>query len=554
MKHANKVSASVNSAEFIKNMRLIFKSPKSFIGEVLQNARRANATKVEFSYDDSSQTLTVRDDGNGIADFSKLTTFAESGWNESVRKSDQPYGMGVFSYYFAAAEVSFRSKSQYCKINCEELCNGASFTVVDSSEITGTVIEFIKPVLDKSVIHNVLVDLARGFPIPVILDGITLVSDKKLDDSFYDMGVLYFKPEFSGCNYVYPYDAYLQGLPVGKYSIYGVIHLKSEFFEAVMPDRASLYDERNQSEIIGRLAREGAVAELYKLKSQLNARDFFRQYSGVVSSLEALEILNDVPFLGGTFAYKEERDVNNIFSNELSLTPDIVAASGVRLVKANNSAAMCKISAVAEELGWVYLTGLHEDHWAMKLAIDLDEADIDVVVTGEGSPAVDGYAGITFCSAESVKITIKLSSGEVIEHQVKSFALDPDSDDQDPTDTLSGHVYVVDPTTSPWSLVAATVYFHDEDRCESLDNEYEREFELVLKKIFNRVTLLADVEYAMRNTNVASYSEVSFVIVKGHNYDVQVCDINEVQLESAAALLGCESSKLVNVLSGMFTK
>lgn len=83
------------------NQRLLAKAERLFTGtlngriiELLQNARRAGATKVTIMNQDG--WVTVRDNGRGIDDFTKLLDLGGSGWDEDCERSEDPAGVGVF--------------------------------------------------------------------------------------------------------------------------------------------------------------------------------------------------------------------------------------------------------------------------------------------------------------------------------------------------------------------------------------------------------------------------------------------------------------------------
>ncbi len=81
--------------------RLLSKADRLFTGtldgrmiEILQNARRAGATEVHIINSDGQ--VTVRDNGQGIADFATLLDLGKSGWDESMESVEDPAGVGVF--------------------------------------------------------------------------------------------------------------------------------------------------------------------------------------------------------------------------------------------------------------------------------------------------------------------------------------------------------------------------------------------------------------------------------------------------------------------------
>jgi hypothetical protein len=94
--------------------RLLTKANRLFTGslsgriiEILQNARRAGATEVVDS-PTGTGIVTVRDNGRGIEDFSRLLDLGGSGWEERSKQSEDPAGVGLFC--LAPREVSVRSR------------------------------------------------------------------------------------------------------------------------------------------------------------------------------------------------------------------------------------------------------------------------------------------------------------------------------------------------------------------------------------------------------------------------------------------------------------
>ena len=86
--------------------------------ELLQNARRANATRiriaVERAADDPGQTgesqftVTVADDGAGIADPALLLSFGENGWSDELVRREDAAGFGFASLARRGCAVSSR--------------------------------------------------------------------------------------------------------------------------------------------------------------------------------------------------------------------------------------------------------------------------------------------------------------------------------------------------------------------------------------------------------------------------------------------------------------
>jgi hypothetical protein len=80
--------------------------------ELLQNARRAGATRVDINLvaHGTGPTLVLSDDGRGIDDPVHLLTLGQSGWDQETANREDPAGMGLFS--LAGRHVTVRSWSR----------------------------------------------------------------------------------------------------------------------------------------------------------------------------------------------------------------------------------------------------------------------------------------------------------------------------------------------------------------------------------------------------------------------------------------------------------
>ena len=83
--------------------------------ETLQNSRRAGATRVRVAVagpaDTGPLTVTVTDDGAGIADPAVLLSFGENGWSEDLVRREDAAGMGMLSLERRGCTVSSRPRT-----------------------------------------------------------------------------------------------------------------------------------------------------------------------------------------------------------------------------------------------------------------------------------------------------------------------------------------------------------------------------------------------------------------------------------------------------------
>ena len=69
------IQVRINEEGALRNQRYAFTDKFTLFSELMQNARRAGATRIDIWYDDAQGILRVIDDGCGIDDFQKLLTF-----------------------------------------------------------------------------------------------------------------------------------------------------------------------------------------------------------------------------------------------------------------------------------------------------------------------------------------------------------------------------------------------------------------------------------------------------------------------------------------------
>ena len=68
---------------------------RDILNELLQNARRSGATRVDITI--QPDRVTVADDGTGIADPAAILAFGQSGWDNRAARSEHAAGMGFYA-------------------------------------------------------------------------------------------------------------------------------------------------------------------------------------------------------------------------------------------------------------------------------------------------------------------------------------------------------------------------------------------------------------------------------------------------------------------------
>lgn len=156
--------------------------------EVLQNARRAGATVIAISIEESSPeadlcTVTVEDNGRGITDFQTLVTLGHSEWTEETQASEDPAGMGFFSLCHSDVEV--HSGHQSVRISRAVFLGRAEAKIENREEpVHGTRLRFQRPSTRRTLVAA-LERVTEFLPVEVQLEGNALPQHDFLAGALY---------------------------------------------------------------------------------------------------------------------------------------------------------------------------------------------------------------------------------------------------------------------------------------------------------------------------------------------------------------------------------
>lgn len=108
-----RVRACVHAGAIARVTRFFNATLRDVFAELLQNARRASAGRVDVSTEDDGSAIrvTVADDGAGIADPALLLSFGESGWDARTARNEDAAGMGLFSLARRGCVVASRRRA-----------------------------------------------------------------------------------------------------------------------------------------------------------------------------------------------------------------------------------------------------------------------------------------------------------------------------------------------------------------------------------------------------------------------------------------------------------
>ena len=93
-----KVQLKVNVINQLKLLRQsTFKDILCFLDEDIQNAQRAKSTEVHVDVDHYEKKVIISNNGKVLKNPQSLFSIAESEWDDDVKNTENPFGMGFFS-------------------------------------------------------------------------------------------------------------------------------------------------------------------------------------------------------------------------------------------------------------------------------------------------------------------------------------------------------------------------------------------------------------------------------------------------------------------------
>lgn len=298
---------TVNRTNTLRLLADSFSGSTTFVKELLQNARRAGATKIEVIA--NGESLVIKDNGCGITDFATMLSLGASGWSEDTMQSDAPYGVGFLSAIMASVHFSVTSIGRRLEATSEGLINGESAKITDVP--TGEWATVIDLVLKKPITADTVRRELYGFPVDTTVNGTRADRPFATDlaaeeDTFVVPGlgtVVVPKSIRTTCPSV---EYFLQGLPIGIPGGYNprhnysptrdiAVHLDPTLFKGRMPDREVVIDNGTNVSVLAnaevtklvRLYAERAM-ERCNNKPDLSTYKFIAHFADLVERVDAL--------------------------------------------------------------------------------------------------------------------------------------------------------------------------------------------------------------------------------------------------------------------------
>ena len=188
------IRARIHESAVKRVTRIYAATAAEILAEILQNSRRAGATRVRIAVaatsarpddtaattGDTPLTVTISDDGAGIADPAVLLSFGQNGWDDDLVRREDAAGFGFASLARRNCTVSSRPRSPDREIlpgwevslSPEHFLGEADAEIRADEEAPfphGTSISF-QPTESIAAIRNAAENAARHYPLPVVFE------------------------------------------------------------------------------------------------------------------------------------------------------------------------------------------------------------------------------------------------------------------------------------------------------------------------------------------------------------------------------------------------
>ena len=313
-----------------------FKDPLCFLDEDIQNVQCAKANNVEITTEYYGRKLIIFNDGDVLDDPQKLFSIAESGWDDTTVKAENPFGIGFFSNIVVSDNILIQTGDKKIEFDVNKMLVDGDTHVetiivddpdeyVDGFKITLNNFDFNK--YTESEIRTRAQDLANYIDtLYIYFNNTELESIPKTqpDEKFKFTQVV--QNEMCegwlaiGTNYTWDNElaVYYKGRLVttlsNMYYIAGKLHINDNILNLVAPDRKDIIRDDNYSEFCDMIRSE--MAKLCNKTALLDDNDLNNYSSCIKRYFVPDDIKNDIRFI--TFKTKDSNDMNYLSSVAIS--------------------------------------------------------------------------------------------------------------------------------------------------------------------------------------------------------------------------------------------
>lgn len=172
------------SPKILDKARNFFNSTtEDILNELLQNSRRAGATKVKVTKSVNDNTVIIEDNGIGIFNNGVAINLGGSSWSSKTQEKESPAGCGLFS--LANLDSIIESHGKKVRLNAAAFNGAREVEIEESDFLNGTRITFRNDDNEKY-FNWFLKKACKFYPVEVEYNGVDLDKPKDfLEDAVY---------------------------------------------------------------------------------------------------------------------------------------------------------------------------------------------------------------------------------------------------------------------------------------------------------------------------------------------------------------------------------
>jgi len=308
---------SVNNKRLLRQLKNFFSNDSAWVGELVQNAQRAHAERLNIDYCASKKILTFEDDGIGCSDPEKFFTLADSGWDEKTQLEQNSQGIGFFSLCGPASSCEVQSCNWTATVDFDHIDQDNALQISkDSPFVKGTKLVIqLKMETSGYDLYDYFEEFVRYAPFKEVLyggrtlpTGESFISEDEVNgigvaiDTEDWEGVVSLKKNYScSCLHIFFQNRPLVSL--SSIPLNGNLHMKTPVLNVRMPDRQAFVDDENYRSWVSLLnALAAKLAEkVLKSENQLEIKD--RDY--IIANLLSIETMKKLTKFVSLKEFKE---------------------------------------------------------------------------------------------------------------------------------------------------------------------------------------------------------------------------------------------------------
>lgn len=386
------IRLQTNQHRLIANLRHAF-NQRSMLGELLQNARRAQASEIRIYVTDDC--IAIHDNGSGIEDLQSLIHIAESGWKASIRERENAFGMGALATLYFAERLMVRSRGKTFSARTADILAGEPIEVIPADGAwQGTQIQLDgvrspdRHVFLPDWVRSEMRRLCEAFPVRVYVNDAEVPRPLTKPDLRWretSMGKVLI--DLHGATN--QWRCFLQGLPIqaGRSHAPKQVVLLPDKMVARLPDRQHLLNESSDVPRIQAAVNQAYRQALMDAKAELAGHEFAERYADACVISSNADLLNDVPFVPRAW-FRNWRDRPagvcrdwEEYGNDGVTSAEAMLETGVwRIEDDDDDALLAEVYLQAADAHLLEQFNLDAGHWLLRLVRPIGTEQIAVSV------------------------------------------------------------------------------------------------------------------------------------------------------------------------------